>query len=182
MGNGDEIDRLLAEFQTNQSDDSLESMLQEVKEEVTHNQTRNLPAKKDSIETQGINNLLNKLKADLTTKQVAQENTTFSFPQIQSPPQAHVNLDGLLNQIKAESQKPEKIDLGQQNQQNIAEIQQRELNTQKQKRLNLQQAEAWLKNIDPRSEEWLWFEQFAYDYELKVEAAIEYLKALGKLR
>ncbi len=41
-----------------------------------------------------------------------------------------------------------------------------------------QAAQQWLKQVDIRSEEGLWFEEFAYNYDSRLEAAIEYLEAL----
>lgn len=41
-----------------------------------------------------------------------------------------------------------------------------------------QEATEWLKNLNLRSEEGLWFEEFAYSYPSKLEAAIDYLQAL----
>jgi hypothetical protein len=38
------------------------------------------------------------------------------------------------------------------------------------------QAEDWLKKLDPFSAEGLWFERFAEGYSSKLEAAIEYLQ------
>ena len=51
---------------------------------------------------------------------------------------------------------------------------QAELKRQKQKAV-LEQAEEWLKRLDPRSGEAAWFEEFAAKYESKLEAAIDYL-------
>ncbi len=41
-----------------------------------------------------------------------------------------------------------------------------------------QKAREWLDNLDPKSDEGLWFEEFAYAYESKLEAAVDYLQAL----
>jgi FMN phosphatase YigB (HAD superfamily) len=41
-----------------------------------------------------------------------------------------------------------------------------------------QEATEWLKNLNPRSEEGRWFEEFSYSYPSKLEAAIDYLEAL----
>jgi hypothetical protein len=62
---------------------------------------------------------------------------------------------------------------------NLADIRQEELSKQKQIKRLSRDAEIWLKNLDPNSEEGFWFEQFAMSYESKKEAAIEYLKALN---
>lgn len=41
-----------------------------------------------------------------------------------------------------------------------------------------QEATDWLKKLNPRSEEGLWFEEFSYSYPSKLDAAIDYLTAL----
>ncbi len=62
----------------------------------------------------------------------------------------------------------------------IEEIKQEELNKQRRQKALLKQAQQWLKKLDPYSDESLWFEEFAYSYESKLEAAIDYLDALNK--
>jgi phage-related minor tail protein len=49
---------------------------------------------------------------------------------------------------------------------------------QRQREALSQEAIEWLKNLNPHSEEGLWFEEFAYAYPSKLEAAIDYLQAL----
>jgi len=61
---------------------------------------------------------------------------------------------------------------------NLEEIRQQELEKQRRKKQLTRQAEIWLKNLDPYSDEGFWFEQFASSYPSKLEAAIEYLQAL----
>jgi hypothetical protein len=41
-----------------------------------------------------------------------------------------------------------------------------------------EKAQQWLKNLDLRSEEGRWFEEFSYSYEDKLQAAIDYLEAM----
>jgi|GEM_PF-1599758 len=62
---------------------------------------------------------------------------------------------------------------------NLAGIQQEELKRQREQKALMRQAEEFLKNLDVNSDEGLWFEEFAYSYESKLEAAMDYLKALG---
>ncbi|NEO30105.1 MAG: hypothetical protein F6K36_06600 [Symploca sp. SIO3C6] len=50
----------------------------------------------------------------------------------------------------------------------------------KQREALIQPAKQWLKSLDVSSQEGLWFEEFAYNYPTKLEAAIDYLQALGK--
>lgn len=38
----------------------------------------------------------------------------------------------------------------------------------------------WLKQLNPKSDEGKWFEEFSYSYDSKVEAAMHYLEALGE--
>lgn len=62
---------------------------------------------------------------------------------------------------------------------NLEEIRQQELEKQREEKLITNKAEVWLKKLDPYSDEGFWFEQFALSYPSKLEAAIDYLKALG---
>jgi hypothetical protein len=41
-----------------------------------------------------------------------------------------------------------------------------------------QKARRWLSNLNPQSEEGRWFEEFAYSYDSRVKAAMDYLEAL----
>jgi hypothetical protein len=51
---------------------------------------------------------------------------------------------------------------------------------QKERRKGLEkQAKEWLKQIDPHSTEGIWFEEFAYKYPSKLDAAIDYLQAIS---
>jgi hypothetical protein len=187
MNNSENIDDLLARFRAENcqklSSSSLDDALAQIKKD-TQDETPKQPKKERSSNQSNnpaIDSLFNNLKTDFAIKKTNASNADISFPTIQQPQQNKIEIDNLLTQIKAESQKQKTIATKQTNTQNIAEIQKQELNAQKQRRLNLQQAETWLKNLDSNSEEWLWFEQFAYSYESKVEAAIDYLKALDRL-
>lgn len=57
-------------------------------------------------------------------------------------------------------------------------IKQEQLQRQRRKSLE-KEAEKWLKQLDPHSQEGLWFEEFAYRYPSKLEAAIDYLQVLS---
>jgi hypothetical protein len=85
-------------------------------------------------------------------------------------------LDNLVEQYQKRTQE-ESVN---KKQENLLEIQQQEINKQRQEKQLLRQAEQWLKNLDTYSDEGFWFEQFASSYPSKLEAAIEYLKALNQ--
>jgi hypothetical protein len=64
-------------------------------------------------------------------------------------------------------------------QQELIEAQQREeLREQRRKEALRVTAQKWLQNLNLRSEEGKWFEEFSYSYENKLEAAIDYLEAM----
>ncbi len=97
--------------------------------------------------------------------------------------------EGLLAELKAEFQQQdqaEELKRQQQQQeeqrrkeQQLREEQLRAEQRQQRRRQALtQEATEWLKNINPRSEEGRWFEEFSYSYASKLEAAIDYLEAL----
>lgn len=63
--------------------------------------------------------------------------------------------------------------------QELIKIQKRaELREQRRKEALREKAKKWLKNLNPRSEEGKWFEEFSYSYEDKLQAAIDYLEAM----
>ena len=61
---------------------------------------------------------------------------------------------------------------------NLEEIRRQELEKQRQEKQLIRKAEQWLKNLDSYSDEGFWFEQFALSYPSKLDAAIDYLRAL----
>ncbi|MBE9225876.1 hypothetical protein IQ264_10610 [Phormidium sp. LEGE 05292] len=86
--------------------------------------------------------------------------------------------DGLLSQIKAEFAEQDKAEELKKQEQIKAEKIRLERIKQQQRQALTKEAEAWLKKLNPRSAEGLWFEEFAYSYSSKLEAAIDYLQAL----
>ncbi len=67
----------------------------------------------------------------------------------------------------------------QRRQQQLIEAQRREeLRERRRKEALRETAKQWLKNLNPRSEEGRWFEEFSYSYENKLEAASDYLEAM----
>jgi hypothetical protein len=62
--------------------------------------------------------------------------------------------------------------------QNLDEIRLAEQRQQQQKKQAIAQANQWLNQLEPYSEEGMWFEQFAGSYPSRLDAAIDYLRAL----
>ncbi len=62
--------------------------------------------------------------------------------------------------------------------QNVDEIRLAEQRRQQQKKQTIAQAKQWLDQLEAYSEEGMWFEQFAESYPSRLDAAIDYLKAL----
>jgi len=86
--------------------------------------------------------------------------------------------DALLSQIQAEFTEQDKVEeLKRQEQIKEEKIRQEKIKQQQRQALT-KEAEAWLKKLNPRSAEGLWFEEFAYSYSSKLAAAIDYLQAL----
>ncbi|MEO1341178.1 MAG: hypothetical protein AAFV28_08555 [Cyanobacteria bacterium J06635_13] len=64
-------------------------------------------------------------------------------------------------------------------QQELVELQKREELRNKRRQAALREdAKKWLEELNPRSEEGRWFEEFSYSYENKLQAAIDYLEAM----
>lgn len=96
------------------------------------------------------------------------------------PPKAAPPLDDRLNQLQ-QNLKPEPVDSAAQlraKEEQLRAQRGREMERQQRRKAIAPKAEAWLKALDPYSDEGLWFEQFAYNYASRLEAAIDYLEAL----
>lgn len=94
----------------------------------------------------------------------------------------------ILHQVKAQYEEHDR-QLSQQQQAEQAAKQQQELDRQhRQQQLREQRraeiaktAQQWLKQLKPNSEEGRWFDEFACNYESRLEAAIDYLEALQEV-
>lgn len=97
--------------------------------------------------------------------------------------------DSLLSQVKAEfeeQQRSQELQKQQQLQeeqlQKEQQLREEQLRTQQRKKRQrealTEEATEWLKTLNPRSDEGMWFEDFSYSYTSKLEAAIDYLQAL----
>ena len=76
-------------------------------------------------------------------------------------------------------QEAERLAEQQRQQQELIEAQKREeLRERRRKEALRETAQQWLKNLNLRSEEGKWFEEFSYSYEDKLQAAIDYLEAM----
>ncbi len=48
------------------------------------------------------------------------------------------------------------------------------------RRQKVRQAQVWLKNLDKNSDERYWFDQFAFKYSSRIDAAIDYLQVVNE--
>lgn len=90
--------------------------------------------------------------------------------------------NSLLVELKAEVEEKQKEEELKRQQQLKAEQLRQEQIKQQQRQALTKEAQEWLKKLNIRSEEGLWFEEFAYDYPSKLEAAIDYLQALRETK
>lgn len=91
-------------------------------------------------------------------------------PQVAPSPSS----DRLFDELKQERQESLRQE-AQQKQERLEQLKQ-----QRRQALTIR-AEEWLKALDPNSSEGRWFEEFACNYRSRIEAAIDYLEALGEV-
>jgi hypothetical protein len=110
----------------------------------------------------------------LPSPSVAATNVTQGgFHQLATSPE-----QSLLEQVKSEFAEQAKAEQLERQQQLQAEQLRQAQQLEQQRQAIAQTAKDWLKQLDPLSEEGLWFEEFAYAYPTKLAAAIDYLIAL----
>ncbi|AFZ21901.1 salt stress protein, Slr1339 family [Allocoleopsis franciscana] len=155
---------------------------------------------------ESIDDLLAQVKAEYQEKELGlkpQKEPLFKEEDFQSPPPVSPTYhsqsiqsnflslaeENLLADVRAEFEEKEQAEeLKKQQQlreeqlqkeQQLREEQIKEEQRRKRKREALtQEATEWLKKLNSRSEEGLWFEEFSYSYPSKLDAAIDYLTAL----
>lgn len=90
--------------------------------------------------------------------------------------------DNFFEDLKGEYQAKEREEQ-QRRQKELLVQQKREQERARRRRQALkQEAQEWLKNLNLNSDEGLWFEEFSYSYDSKLEAAIDYLQAIRETR
>lgn len=127
--------------------------------------------------TEPINNLLAEVKAEFegepTKLEQGQSHSTLNPKKSSSS----INSSNSDNFIKDLQQEDKALQEGKQ-QEIIAQKQKQQDKERRRTEALKQKAREWLNNLDPKSDEGLWFEEFAYAYESKLEAAIDYLQAI----
>lgn len=158
---------------------------------------------------ESIERLLGELKAEYQASQKNAELKSQASVQAQTPSNPTFKTSGLnlyaspldqdLAQIKTEYEAPNKAQEvavqeplkaeqeAQNKAQEVASLQpqpaekvaepQLDVQTHRQK---VRQAQVWLKKLDKNSDEGYWFDQFAFKYSSRIDAAIDYLQAVNE--
>ncbi len=143
--------------------------------------------------------MLNELRAEIESGRGRQNNLQSPSPTTKSPPQTskdNVKYRDRLNilieqdyQMQARKREAKFAEIKRQEEARLAEEKRRqqelieaqrreELRERRRKEAMREKAQQWLKNLNMRSEEGKWFEEFSYSYEDKLQAAIDYLEAM----
>ena len=157
-------------MESNQNN-NLDELLSDLKSKYKASNT----SKTSQDSTSKVEDLLNEVKSELKTNQISAEANTNQVTQ--NNPQVNEYLDSIKAQYqnKQNHQQVQEELISNRNKQEI-------INQEQQKQLKhkqlIRQAEKWLANLDPSSDEGMWFNQLAESYPSKLEAAISYLQTL----
>jgi hypothetical protein len=136
----------------------------------------NVNPQQENSKSSPIDNLLAQVKQESEQPGMQQQSRS-SWTNINSQPESKLD-NSLLDELKQEFQERERLE-EESKQQQLQQEKQRQLEQEKRRRKALAiQAQEWLKDLNPKSDEGLWFEEFSYAYESKLEAAIDYLQAI----
>jgi len=157
---------------SNFSSSSMDQLLSEIKTELTEEKSVS------KIDKQ-VENLI---KADL-------QNLNSPVSSVKSSTNQNVNYpvnNYLLNDLKNEFIQEQQKVLEEQRKEEQLKLEEarklEQLKAERKRKALTDQAKEWLKNLKPKSEEGMWFEEFSYGYETKLEAAIDYMEALKEVR
>jgi hypothetical protein len=113
---------------------------------------------------------IDQLLKDLDQKDLDQTATPKELPQ-----------DSCLEEVRSQYEQQDQAE-GERLEQETREKQRRLRQLKAQRRAELaEKALDWLKQLNPKSSEGRWFEEFACGYSSRVEAAIDYLEALSEV-
>jgi hypothetical protein len=167
---------------SNFSSSPLDNLLAEVKAELekppeNKSQKSQTNASVNYANSSATENLLKQVKEDLEKPISMTRQPLKSFKnnisQEESP---------LVKELKNEFEEKKKEEKIRQEQELIEAKKQEEIRLKRKREGLRKKAEEWLKKLDPNTDEGLWFEEFSYAYESKVDAAIDYLEALRETR
>ncbi|MEC4982553.1 MAG: hypothetical protein SAK42_00420 [Oscillatoria sp. PMC 1076.18] len=182
------------------TDNLLNQVKTEVEQEKQQSFSRPSPLNHTSSESSSsrLDDLLAEVESEVTENKPNQAKPQNQVPppqQVKRPskPRSNQHSRNFLGELKSEfeekQREEEKLRQEQlQEQQRQEQLRQKEqqrqaqLREQRRRKALESKAKEWLKNLHPNSEEGLWFEDFSYSYESKLEAAIDYLEALRETR
>jgi hypothetical protein len=146
--------------------EDIDSFLSQVKSEQTQKRKQQPPQSSTNTD-------VDKVLTDITANFV----TRPSSPSSAQPSQTNQHLKKIASQHRPQdvAQALQNLEQQQEQQRLSAKREQRQRETLKGK------AQEWLKKLDPYSDEGMWFEEFAYAYDTKLDAAMDYLSALGEV-
>lgn len=131
--------------------------------------------------TEPIDNLLAEVKAEFEREptKLKQGRSHYTLnPKNSSSSKNTSNSDNMIEDLQQQDQAEDRAEQERKHQEIIAQKQKQQEKERRRTEALKQKAQEWFNNLDPKSDEGLWFEEFAYSYESKLEAAIDYLKAI----
>lgn len=148
---------------------SIDKLLGQVKSELSNQQKKESRELTHPQADQESNKNLEDLKQQLQAKKQQI---------VQQKPQQSPGIDNNLGTFKQQFQHKQQEQIQTSTHRNQEEIRYAEQRKQQQQKLLVRRAEKWLNELDKYSDEGSWFEEFAYSYPSRLEAAIEYLSIL----
>ena len=164
------IDRLLAELRAEYQESQKKSAdlkTQQIGQPELSLQTTAVPSS-EAIETSGTNLYFGDFDQDLAQVKAEYEK--------QDQAQEVAKQERLLAEDEAQNKAQEIIKQEQQQVETVVQ-QQVQVKTHREK---VRQAQVWLKNLSKDSDERFWFDQFAFKYASRIDAAIDYLQAVNE--
>ena len=157
-------------MESNQNN-NLDELLSDLKSKYQASNT----SEKSQDSSSQVEDLLNEVKSELNTNKRSAGADTSKVTQ--NSPQVNEYLDSFKAQYKHKQshQKAQEELIYNRNKQEIIHQEQQEQLKRKQL---IRQAEKWLADLDPSSDEGMWFNQLAESYPSRLEAAINYLQSL----
>ena len=129
-----------------------------------------------------LDDLLTQVRAEFDSQPPSQLKSNQSRPSSNHRNSSTQNDEDFFATVQSKFEQKKQTQASQSYEQSVNEVRLEEQRKQRKQRSLVRQAKEWLSNLDPHSEEGLWFEEFAYSYPSRLEAAIDYVEALKEVR
>lgn len=166
----------------------IQQLISEVKTEFARkrqnyqSQTNNTSSSNSTSTSPPLDDLLTQVRAEFENQPPSKSQSSQFSQQCQQKHSDNQNDEDFFATVQSKFEQKKQTQVTRSYEESVNQVRLEEQKKQRKQKSLIRKAKEWLSNLDPHSEEGIWFEEFAYSYPSKLEAAIDYVEALHEVR